>query len=392
MRHTPMLASYGLRRARGRLALLLFALVLAACGQPAATPSAAPTPAPATAPTAAAAATTDDYAQIIEASKSESGLLLYSNMSEQNFSGIREGFKAKYPWIAVESIDLTAFEAAERYNAEAASNARTADMIIGSAIDVWPALIEAGALVDYTSPEEGNLPDYGKLGPGIYTVATDPVGIIWNKALVTEPLTSFAAIAELVAANPEMYKGKLTTYDIETNSAGFAINWSWLAAKGEAGWETIEALGASAPVLQSSAGNMIDSVISGERLIGYFLISAPVQARFPEAEPVLGFALPSDGVPVMTRAMAITSQASSPNSAKLLLDYILSAEGQIAATNGGLTAYRSDVVESAAIHLEKLTSGISPDNLIITRLDPAAADQATKDEFLARWKAAVGKP
>ena len=49
----------------------------------------------------------DDYAQIIEASKDEDGLLIYGNIAEYNWRYIIQGFKEKYPWVEnVQSLDL----------------------------------------------------------------------------------------------------------------------------------------------------------------------------------------------------------------------------------------------------------------------------------------------
>ena len=68
-----------------------------------------------------------DYAKLVEDSKKESaGLVVYSIMSEKNWSGVVKGFSAKYPWIKLQSMDLGSYEVFERYYSESASNARTA--------------------------------------------------------------------------------------------------------------------------------------------------------------------------------------------------------------------------------------------------------------------------
>ena len=75
--------------------------------------------------------------------------------------------------------------------------------------------------------------------------------------------------------------------------------------------------------------------------------------------------------------------------AKLLLDYILSSEGQIAFARGGLTAYRPDVAEQAPLHLAQVSKAAGGDDkLIFVRPDAEIADQAKHDEFIARWQKA----
>src|SRR3546814_1399274 len=41
----------------------------------------------------------DDYSQLVERSKKEPELLIYSNVAEYNWRDILIGFKAKFPWV-----------------------------------------------------------------------------------------------------------------------------------------------------------------------------------------------------------------------------------------------------------------------------------------------------
>lgn len=383
------------------VALLIVALMMAACGgsgggatqapakQEAPKASAAPTSAPAE---AKAAAPSGDYNKIIEDSKNEKdGLLVYSIMSEQNWAPVIKGFNGKYPWIKVQTLNLGSYEVFERYNTEAASNARTGDIIITSAPDAWQEFIAKGDLTVYKSTEDANVPDWSKPAPGIYTVSSDPMVFIWNKALVKEPPKTMADLAALVEKNPSAFQGKLTTYDAEKNTTGFAIYWFWIKKNGENGWKILETLGKTNVAARTSAGNMVDAALSGENQAGFFVSLITVLPKYPAAEPVLGWSMIGDGTPILTRGMGITKKASSPNSSKLLVDYILSAEGQIAFAEGGLTAYRADVADKAKLHLAKLEAQVGAQNLIPFTFDPDLQNKAKKDEFVARWKKTFGR-
>jgi iron(III) transport system substrate-binding protein len=98
-----------------------------------------------------------------------------------------------------------------------------------------------------------------------------------------------------------------------------------------------------------------------------------------------------DGTPMITRGMGVTKKAQSPNSAKLMLDFILSADGQIAFANGGLTAYRPDVADKAKTHLDKLSAEVGQQNLLPFSFDPEIADKAKADDFRARLKKSLGR-
>jgi len=398
--------------------VLIAAFVLTACGGGEVTeePQAAAPAAPAATEASAAAATEApaanplaeyglpdyypaDYTAIIDGSKQEmetvsDGLLVYGIMGESNWAPVLEAFYAKYPWMdgKVTTLDLGSYEVFERYYSEAGSNARTGDMVITSGYDAWPEFMDKGNVADYTSPEDGNVPEWSKLAPSVYTFSSDPMLIIYNKQLVSNPPTSMADLAALVAAEPDTYKGKVTTYDVLTNATGFAINWFWLKKAGEPGWETLGTIGQATPTRQSSAGNMANSVISGEALAGYFVSAISVFSKFPEAEPVLGWDYIHDGQPILVRGMAITTAAKAPNSAKLLMDFVLSGEGQIAVSQGGLTAYREDIASQAKSHLNTIIDAVGADNMVFFNLDPDLTDQAKKEAFLQRWDTTVPAP
>lgn len=345
-----------------------------------------------TAASGQAAASSADYNKIIEDSKKESnGLLVYSIMDDKNWAPVIKGFNAKYPWIKLQTLNLGSYEVFERYYSESSSNARTGDMIITSSPDAWQDFIAKGELNVYKSTEDDKVPDWTKLAQGIYTVSTDPLVFTWNKALVKEPPKTMADMAALIQKNPSSFQGKVTTYDAEKNATGFAAFWFWIKKNGENGWKQLETIGQTKVAARTSGGPMVDANLSGENSLGFFVSLITVLPKFPQAEPVLGWSMIGDGTPIITRGMGITKKASSPNSAKLLMDYILSSEGQVAFAEGGLTAYRADVADKAKLHLSKLEAQVGKDNLLPFTFDPDLRDQAKKDAFVARWKKTFGR-
>lgn len=386
--------------------------ILAACGDNTATApapvattaatSAATTAAAASATTAAGAATTAAAAtgggkpsvddSVVEASKKENSVVVYSIMTAQSWAPVIAGFNKKYPWIKVDTVDLGSGEVFERYYSESASKANTADMIITNGADGWLTFISKGELAPFVATDDAMLPSWSKPAPNIYTVSTDPMVFIWNKQLLQAPPKTMAELAQMVEKEPAKFKGKVTTYDAETNATGFGDNWFWLKKKGEDGWKIMESLGKAPPVLQSSAGNMVNGVLSGQYLMGYFVSLPTVLAQLPAAEPILGWSMIGDGTPVVLRAMGNTKAAAHPNSAKLLNDFILSQDGAVAFAEGSLTSYRADVADKAKYSLTKYTALAGGEqNLVTFFFDKDLLEKAKKDAFVARWKKSVGK-
>jgi iron(III) transport system substrate-binding protein len=368
----------------------VLAMLLAACGSGGtATPGAtAPTAASGAAAPAAGAGADQ---QMVEASKNEKdGVIAYSIMSENNWKPVLEGFKAKYPWITVKTNDLGAYEVFERYYTEAAGNARTADFIATTAPDGWINFVKKGEVDPYVSKEDAKVPDIGKVDKGVYAVSTDPMVFVWNKQLLPDPPKTMADLVSMIQKDPAKFAGKLITYDSAGEGFGYGLNWFYTKVKGDEAWKTLEAIGTAKPKLQTSGGKMIDAVVAGEAILGFFVSNITVQPRLAQAQQILGYSFVPDAQVVAVRSMAVTKHAASPNSAKLLLDYILSPEGQLAFAKGGLTAYRPDVAEQAPLHLTQVSKAVGGDDkLIFARPEADIADKAKHDEFITRWEKAL---
>lgn len=332
-----------------------------------------------------------DYTTMVEAAKKEGKLQVYSIMSATNWKPVVEGFKKRYG-IEVETVDAGATEVFTRYYAEAGGGARSADLIITSAPDAWQDFIKRGELATYTSPEDSYLPAWAKLAPSVYAVSSDPMVFIYNKKLVTGTVPkTMKELVDDIAKRPDLYKGKVTTYDAAANATGFANVFFWQKARGDEGWKQLEALGKNGHKFETSAGNMVNAVTAGEAVFGYFVSAISVFPKFPASESILGYSMIGDGTPILVRGMGITRKAASPNAAKLMVDYILSREGQIAWADGGLTAYRPDASDKAQYHIDKLSEGLGASALVKYSFDPDMADKAKTDAVLARWKQVMGR-
>ncbi|WP_165799517.1 ABC transporter substrate-binding protein [Sphingomonas oleivorans] len=332
-----------------------------------------------------------DYAKLVEDSKKEPELLVYSNIAEYNWREILNGFKRKYPWVKVSALDIGPGEAFERYYSETSANKKTADLIVSGAPDAWQRFVTNHEQAEYVSPESSKLPDWSRPFPGLYTLATDPMIIIYNKMLFkpSEYPESAKQLAAMAKADPARFRNRLTTYDASSHSFAYAIHWSVVDHGKPSGWSLMEQLG---PVTRPESGGstMLDKVMGGEYLAAFYTSGITVFPRMkdPGRDRILGWSLPKDGTPMMLRGMAVTKAARSPNSARLMLDYMLSHEGQVAAGQGGMTPYRPDV---AANEVPFLTYGAIAEriggeqNMVRIGYEPAMVTEYKP--FIARWNA-----
>jgi iron(III) transport system substrate-binding protein len=286
------------------------------------------------------------YSSIVEGSKKENKLVVYSIMAEYNWKPVLEGFRKLYPWIEVQTLDLGSSEVFERYYSERASGAKTGDLIIAGAVDKWLQLLAKGEAIDYTSAEIDKVPKWSVPRKGLYTVSADPMLLVWNNALVPENQRpkSLAELAKITQDHPADYKNKVTTYNAATEAFGLNINWAYTKKYGDKAWDLLATLGKVVRP-ERSAGPMVEKITSGEYKVGFFISAIVLFPKLndPARAKLLGWAYPTDGTPIVLRGMAIPKGVTNLNSAKLMLDYILSHDGQVGFGKGGLTPYRSDV-------------------------------------------------
>ena len=330
----------------------------------------------------------DDPA-VVEASKTENGVLVYSNLEPEFWEPVLELFASKYPWIKVETTNMGG-DLWEKYYAESSTGTRTADMILTGGADRWLEFADKGEIVDYVSPHTPDLPEWSRPLPGLYSASTDPFIIAYNKFLISEDKAP-KSVADIAKLAPEL-KGKISTYDAAANPLGLTLYWEWNKAHPDE-WSVVEAIGAASRP-ERSAGTIRDKVLSGEYAAGVFLsgVNIPRLSK-PEAQKVAGWAFPADGTPLVLRGLALTKAASSPNSAKLLLDTLVSRDGQIALAKSGVTPYRSDINKEDVpfFSYNSIVEQIGEENIIVVGYDRDLI--AKREEFTAKWKEAfTAKP
>jgi len=332
-----------------------------------------------------------DYASMVEASRTEAGIIIYSNMADNNWAPLLEGFNAQYPWIKVETLDLGSGTVHSRWEAEAGSGSRSADILVSGANDRWASYgVEGDQMLSYNSPELAKLPEFASPYPGVNVLSADPLVITYNAALLPEDKrpTGLKSLVEDAVADPGTFDGKITTYDAARNSFGLAAWWNYMNVKGEEGWADLRQIG---PMIrgETSGGPMNEKIATGEYVVGIAVSGITIFPRLEQpGGEILGFSFPDDGTILMLRGMGIPETAANPNSAKLFVDYALSHEGQTLVGKGGLVPHRDDVAEDQVRYTyQAINDLIGADNLIVAGFAEGLITEA--DEFVSKWNAAM---
>ncbi|MEV7107700.1 ABC transporter substrate-binding protein [Streptomyces atroolivaceus] len=328
------------------------------------------------------------YDKIVEASRREQKLLIYSNTSQTNWQPSFDAFAQRYPWLSdIRATNLGGSAVYERYYSEAAAGTSPADLLVNNGSPLWGDYATRGIAADYRSPEQEHLPDWAELLPGVWAMSTDPVVVLYNRKTLAasqypEGLRSLATIVE---AKPSRFRGKIGVYD-PTNAYGYSSNQGYTSQVPD-GWNTFRRI---LPFTQAdhSTGSLVEKVVSGEY---DFSINLSGGVAIPAAENsagLLGWSYCTEGTLLIPRGVSIVKTAPHPNAARLFLDFVLSAEGQAAVAAGGLVPYRPDVRQDDMDSLQDIERRLGADR--VHRYRYVQVPEHTQEEYVARWEKAKG--
>jgi iron(III) transport system substrate-binding protein len=303
--------------------LIVAAAACSSSGSPAASGSSAPSAGPAL-----------TQAQLVAGSKKENkGLLIYANVVSSQMQPVIKAFNAQYPWIHVTATDYEDPVIFSKYAAEHGTGARTADMMIASAPNLWVGAVAHGYVQPYTPAGISNFPSFASQGHGLYVMSPDPSITIYNKVKLGQaPPTTIAQIAQGAVTG----KYKVATYSL-SNNYGFSAMYGYVHNKG---WAALDKLGQTTKTVGD--GYVIgQDVAQGGFNVGVFesgLARAPIDT-VPADHKLLGWEYTKDFTPLVPRGIGIAAGAASPDSAKLFMNFVFSNPGQAVMCDAGFEAY-----------------------------------------------------
>ena len=309
------------------LMALVMVLGLAACGSSEPAPAPATNDAPAAAPEAAP-----------EAPAEPSGdLVLYCTMPEHDIDALLGAFNDKYPKINVEVVNGSAGELTTRLRGEASNP--VGDLVWGGMGDsdgdknadifeAWVSAYDAENMEGYTSPN------------GLYSMDhLSTVVFIVNTELEAELGLNIQSYEDLL--DPKL-KGKITTADPNSSSSAWNNLSNIFAVYGndtDECWNYIEKLMPNLVMLRSSSG-VFKQVQQGEYVVGMTYEDGAVTLIKDGADNVR-LQYPTNGTSASCFGCGLVKGGPNQENAKLMIDFICSAEGQsaIAANQEGTLRY-----------------------------------------------------
>ena len=327
-----------------------------------------------------------DYAKIVEAAKKEGSVSVYTSTDQVQGKPFVDAFQAAYPGIRIEYNDLGTNGAYNRVVSEAAAGQVGSDVVWTSAMDLQMVLLEKGYAAPYRSPEAGALPAWANYKDTLYANSVEPIAILYNKSALgaIAPPRTRADLIKMMRDNKDALRGKVASMDPEKSGTGFLFFTNDVREQADT-WDLVAAFGATDAKVYGSSGNIREKLTSGEHAIAFNIIGS-YALEWARKNPNLGVAMTSDFTAAFSRVVNISKGAPHPNAARLLVDFMLSKQGQTILATNGAPSVRTDVTDGVNIaRLNEMAGGklkpIAVDEGLLVYSDPKR-----RAEFFQQWK------
>lgn len=302
------------------------------------------------------------WADVIAAAEQEGSVVMYGAKGPPIPDRIMEGFRAAYPEIDIEYIDLGSGDQVERVDQELAAGKLGADFLLNSEV-LWQAdLVERGVVVGPESfGPSTELWDEEYYKDGLVQLNADPIGIMYNTDLVDEVPTNWDTLVD------EKYKGRIGVLDASIATTPVLY---WDMIRETMGQEFIDELGELEPQIHGGTTSMAQAVAAGELAWSTFANAYTTLPLQDEGAPV-EIAFPEKTIMVQMNGV-ILKDAPHPNAALVLMDWLMSEEGQMAIDGDGLGYSRIGVEGSLQFDADRLTG------ITAKYADPAVVDEINK--------------
>jgi iron(III) transport system substrate-binding protein len=265
--------------------------------------------------------------QLLDAAKKEGQVTYYTSADLALANKLKAAFEKKYG-VTVNVLRQSSAPTFNRAVQEFDLGVNAADVIETSVVSAFLDMKAKGMLMQF-APATAKLIRSSKLSDSDHywhAVKLELTSLNYNKDLL-KPGDVPKTWKDLL--DPK-YKGKVVQGHIKASGDTGLIVFNLVKMYG---WDYFEALRKN-DVLTMQACTQNELVARGERLIMMCDYSQIETARTQHQTMIAGV-LPADGVFMLVGPVAVLAKAPHPNAARLLVDFLLSPEGQTIYVEGG---------------------------------------------------------
>jgi iron(III) transport system substrate-binding protein len=310
-------------------------------------------------------ATSPGWSEVVSNAVAEGTVIMYTPYLQNQQDALQAAFSAKYPGIQLQMVrQLQGVQA--KLDAEKQTGSAGADVVVTNDPSLGEGLRTRGDLLAIDGPSTDLWTGNSYFAAGAYFTSTlNTLGLAWNTDLVTQPIASYADLLR-----PEL-AGRIGLVEV-TGTPAIVDFYQFLEES--QGPDFLARLAAQRPTFYPSTVPLQQAVIAGEVSVGGYVVPA-VRDEKANGAPV-DFALPQPAWAAPFDAFAV-GWSQHPHAARVLLDFMMSREGQAALAIDGTSAL-------PGVDVLTPLDQVRPSE--VATLTPDAVSQ-----YAARWRGIFGR-
>lgn len=308
--------------------------------------------------------------QVFNETQATTTLRIISSTDTDLFAPLITAFVARNPDIAIEYLVTGTADIDRRFRETPAAF----DIAISSAMDLQFKLTNDGYALELESVTQ---PDWAQWRQSLFAFTSEPAAIVINRAAFEgQPIPqSRQELIEALRARPEVFRGRIGTYDVRRSGLGYLFA-TQDARASETFWRLMEVIGGLDAQLYCCSGDMIDDLTNGAIAVAYNVLGSYAEAR-TESQNVLDIVLPSDFPTTMMRTAFVSSASNEPVAAQQFIQF--------------LVTFQSNRVDATRT-LPPLLDRDNGAERVSIALEPALMtflDTLKRNKFLSEWENAL---
>jgi len=249
------------------------------------------------------------------------------------------------------------------------------DLVISSAMDLQLKLVNDG----YAHRTESiDYPDWAQWRQSLFGFTLEPASIVVNKSAFADLTVpgSRQEMIEVLRANPELFRGKLGTYDVRKSGLGYLFA-TQDARTSDTYWRLMEIMGSLGTRLYCCSGEMIEDLANGTIAISYNVLGSYAMARGDLADKIQTI-LPSDFPITMMRTALIAKNTPRVRSAVLFLRYLTT----VRQVDPGVDSFLLPSLQPVSHNVQRSIIALDPGLMIYL-------DRMKRQAFIKEWESAI---
>jgi iron(III) transport system substrate-binding protein len=329
-----------------------------------------------TAAVAQADALKDRFADLYAAAQKEGSVSFYTSIRQAGAERLSAFWKKNFPDVQLQLTPLGSPAIISKIETESAAGQHPVDVVLMSQMDVALRWTQKSIYLPYKVKDfDRYLPNFAEKTGAFYSSDVYLLSAAYNTKALTDKSQAPQGLQDFL--DPK-WKGKIVMPD-PVSSGNVRTFILTLMSQGLMDWDYLKKLAAQDVLFVKSNPDVARMIASGERVVTPLLSTLNMVKPKEEGQPVASYIL-KEGTVANADITGIMAGSPHPSAAKLLMEALMSPEGQEVLSEPGII-WPADPTA-------KLEPGVQPLSALhtITPPPPSPADKSRSEDFIKQFK------